>query len=436
MRSWAGAARQVPTHARLMLGSMFLSSVPIGLLMVFFPLYLHDLGLRSFVIGGIFTIAGIASSLLLLAIGPLADRFGRRSFLIAGTALPVLGFIIFVLTTDSRWLVVASMLGGVGFSGGLGGGLVTATFNPVLAGIVPPRLRTAMLSWAEGAWAFAMGAGALLAGLPALLARTHVVPLLVADRSLFVVCLLVTVGATVLLLPVHEGEEAIASSVSPAPAGACWDARASLPTMLKLAVFFALQGAGLGLVVQLLPLWFALRFHTTAAAIAPWFAAAQLVGLLTIPLVPALARRLGTARMIVLVAALSTLMLAGVPFASVLPLAGLFYVLRSGFVSMQWPAQQSFLQGAVDPRVRGTATSLALGCWSITNALLPTLGGYLMDRRLLAWPLVLGLACYSMAAIWFWLTLRHTLLPEEMAAHEAPVTGPGTVEPVEPSAAR
>jgi MFS family permease len=281
-----------------------------------------------------------------------------------------------------------------------------------------------------------MGAGALLAGLPALLVRTHVVPLLVADRSLFVVCLLVTVGATVLLLPVHEREAAITSSVSPAPGGASWDARASLPTMLKLAVFFALQGAGLGLVVQLLPLWFALRFHTTAAAIAPWFAAAQLVGLLTIPLVPALARRLGTARMILLVAALSTLMLAGVPFAPVLPLAGLFYVLRSGFVSMQWPAQQSFLQGAVDPRVRGTATSLALGCWSITNALLPTLAGYLMDRRLLAWPLVLGLACYSMAAIWFWLTLRHTLLPEEMAAHEVPVTGPGTVEPVKPSVAR
>jgi MFS family permease len=256
-----------------------------------------------------------------------------------------------------------------------------------------------------------------------------VVPLLVADRLLFVVCLLVTVGATVLLLPVHEGEEAIASSASPAPGGASWDARASLPTMLKLAVFFALQGAGLGLVVQLLPLWFALRFHTTAAAIAPWFAAAQLVGLLTIPLVPALARRLGTARMILLVAALSTLMLAGVPCAPVLPLAGLFYVLRSGFVSMQWPAQQSFLQGAVDPRVRGTATSLALGCWSITNALLPTLAGYLMDRRLLAWPLVLGFACYSAAAIWFWLMLRHTLLPEETTAHEVPVTDPGTVEP-------
>jgi len=185
--------------------------------------------------------------------------------------------------------------------------------------------------------------------------------------------------------------------------------------------------------VQLLPLWFALRFHTTAAAIAPWFAASQLAGLLTIPLVPGLARRLGTARMILLVAALSTLMLAGVPFAPVLPLAGLFYVLRSAFVSMQWPAQQSFLQGAVDPRVRGTATSVALGCWSITNALLPALAGYLMDRSLLAWPLGLGFACYSAAAIWFWLMLRHTPLPEETATHEVSADAHGAVEP---SAAR
>ena len=132
------------------------------------------------------------------------------------------------------------------------------------------------------------------------------------------------------------------------------------PGKEKEVAAFLEQGLQLANQETTTPLWFALRFHTTAAAIAPWFAASQLVGLLTIPLVPLLARRLGTARMILLVAALSTLMLAGVPFAPVLPLAGLFYVLRSAFVSMQWPAQQSFLQGAVDPRVRGTATSVAL----------------------------------------------------------------------------
>src|SRR4051812_2209205 len=124
----------MPREARLMLLSSVFGSLPVGLLLVFFPLYLHDLGMRSFLIGSIFTVAGIGSSLLLMIIGPLADRFGRKRFLIAGTALPALGFVIFSLTTDVRWLMLASMLGGVGFSGGMGGGLVTATFNPMLAG--------------------------------------------------------------------------------------------------------------------------------------------------------------------------------------------------------------------------------------------------------------------------------------------------------------
>lgn len=407
----------MPRQAWLMLFSLYLGSLPIGLLMVFFPLYLHDLGLHSFLIGGIFTIAGIGSSLLLFVIGPLADRFGRRGFLIAGTALPSAGFMIFALSADVRWLIVASMLGGVGFSGGLGGGLVTATFNPILAGTVEPRQRTAVLSWAEMSWVFSMACGALLAGLPSVLARSRVAPLLAADRALFILCLLVSIGATLLLLPVREGAETW-DMPAPAPmqaAGATWDARHSLPVILKIAVCFALQGAGLGLVVQLLPLWFALRFHATAGAIAPWFAAAQLVGLATIPFVPALARRWGTARTIVLVAGASTVLLVGVPLSPAFALAGLFFVLRSALIAMQWPAQHSFLQGAVDPRVRGMATSMALGSWSLANALLPALAGYLLDRGLLLWPLILGSACYAASALWFGLTLRHTPLPEEIA---------------------
>lgn len=413
MRGDGARAVALPRQARLMLCSIFFGSLPIGLLMVFYPLYLHDLGLHSFLIGGIFTIAGIGSSLLLMAIGPLADRFGRRGFLLAGTALPMAGFLIFMVSTDLRWLIVASMVGGVGYSGGLGGGLVTATFNPILAGSVEPRQRTAVMSWAEGAWALSMACGALLAGLPALLVQLRVAPLLAADRALFVFCLLVTLGATLLLLPVRDRTQTEAPVASAQAQGASWDARRSLPTILKISLFFGLQGAGLGLVVQLLPLWFALRFHTTAGAIAPWFAAAQIAGVPAIMLVPGLARRLGTARLIVLVASLSTVLLLGVPLAPVLPLAGLFFVLRSALVSMQWPAQHSFLQGAVDPRVRGMATSISLGGWSLANALLPSLSGYLMDRRLLLWPLILGILCYGAAALWFALTLRHTALPEE-----------------------
>ena len=106
-----GTARALPRDTALLLLSQFFGSLPIGLLLVFFPLYLHDLGLHALAIGSIFTLAGIGSSLLLIAIGPLADRFGRRSFLLAGTAIPVAGFLIFTASSNTTWLVIASLLG-------------------------------------------------------------------------------------------------------------------------------------------------------------------------------------------------------------------------------------------------------------------------------------------------------------------------------------
>lgn len=454
MKSFGATTRAIPRDARLMLSSLFLSSLPVGLLMVFFPLYLRDLGLRPLFIGGVLTAAGVGASVLLFAIGPLADRFGRRPFLLAGTVFPALAFVIYLATTDVPWLVAASMIGGVGFSGGLGSALTQATFDPMLAGTVEPRLRTTVLSGAEIAWSLALAAGALLSAIPSWLVRAHVAAPLAADRTVFLLGLLAIVAGTALLLPVRErGHEQPAQPLQTPPPShqstpqkpAHWPAlqkpshqsapqktiREALPLVLKLAVFLALQGAGLGLVVQLLPLWFTLRFHAGAAAIAPWFALAQGAGIPLVLFVPWLARRLGVARVIVLVAATSTLMLAGVPLAPVLPLAGICYVARSALVSMQWPAQISFLQGAVDPRLRGTASSVALSCWSLANALFPVLAGYLLGRGLLVWPIALGALCYAAAALWFFLALRRTPLPEEVMNEIG-----GAPVPVEMPAAR
>ena len=414
---------EVPREVVLLLLSSFCASLPIGMLLVFIPLYLHDLGMESVLVGGVFTLAGIGASLLLIAVGPAADRLGRRPFLLAGTALPMVGFGIFVLSTDPPWLVVASMLGGVGFAGGLGGGLVEATFNPTLAGAVPPRLRTTIMTWSEATWALAISLGALLAGGPALVARAGLLPPVVADRALFGLCLLLTAAATGFLLLLPRQAPAPPPAVAAPHAGGSGPVRTALPLILKLAGFFALQGAGLGLVIQLLPLWFALRFGVTADSIAPWFAAGQAAGLPVLALVPFLARRLGTARLILIVATGSAVLLLGLPLAPALPVAGVFYILRTALVAMQWPAQLSFLQGAVDPRLRSTATSVAMGSWSLANAVFPTPAGYLLDRHLLNWPLGLGVLCYGGAALVFWTFLRHTPLPEEGALGPARSAG-------------
>lgn len=413
-----GTSRPIPRDTLLLLLSQFFGSLPIGLLLVFFPLYLHDLGMKALTIGSIFTLAGIGSSLLLMVIGPLADRFGRRAFLLAGTAVPILGFAIFSWTTNTTWLVIASLLGGVGYSGGMGGGLVTATFHPMLVGSVATKMRTTVISWSESGWVLSVGGGALLAGVPTLLAHAHYMSQLSADRLLFLFCLGCSLLAVLCMFPVREQHQIdIDGKRSEGPVPALGEA---LPHILKVAVFFSLQGAGLGLVVQLLPLWFTLRYHTNAESIAPWFSAAQVVGLPFILLMPALARRIGLPRVILLVCVTSTAFMGAMPFMPVMGLAGILFVARSALVGMQWPAQQSFLQGTIHPRLRGTATSVAMGCWSVTNALLPSLAGYFLDRGQLYWPPMLGVGCYAAAAAWFWITLRSTPIPDEQAILATP----------------
>src|SRR5579871_1696634 len=163
------AIRELPWTTRLLLLSGLVGALPFGVLQVFYPLYLHGLGIHAVVIGSLFTVVGLSAALLTFAIGPLADRFGRRRFLLAGTALPLLGFAIFALTTERWWLVAASLLSIVGFTGGLSGALVTATFFPLLSDTVSPQRRTTTLSWAEGGLSLCVGGGMVLATVPSLL---------------------------------------------------------------------------------------------------------------------------------------------------------------------------------------------------------------------------------------------------------------------------
>src|SRR5207248_10046780 len=91
--------------------------------LVVLPLYLARVGTPPAVIGGFFTASGAMTAVLVAFSGLLADRFGRRRFLIAGTVLPIASYLIFAATTDVPWLIVASALGRVGLANGAAGAL-------------------------------------------------------------------------------------------------------------------------------------------------------------------------------------------------------------------------------------------------------------------------------------------------------------------------
>src|SRR5438552_9443191 len=102
----------------LLLASLLLATIPVGYLNVVLPLYLNKAGLEPGIIGLLYSLSGLVTAGLVAFSGALADRFGRRLFMIAGTALPIASYAIFALTTDTPWLVAATLLVGVGLANG------------------------------------------------------------------------------------------------------------------------------------------------------------------------------------------------------------------------------------------------------------------------------------------------------------------------------
>src|ERR1700730_1488374 len=189
----------------LLLTSMVLASVPVGYLQVVLPLYLNRAGLEPSVIGLLYSLSGLVTAGLVAFSGALADRFGRRGFLIWGAALPICSYVIFAATTEPGWLIGASGVGGVGLANGAAGALTIASFDAMLAEHTPPPRRTRVFAVAQALWSLALGLGALCAGLPEVLRRARPdLGNLEVYRPPFIALIVLAALATVVLLPLSE----------------------------------------------------------------------------------------------------------------------------------------------------------------------------------------------------------------------------------------
>jgi MFS family permease len=345
----------------------------------------------------------------------LADRFGRSRFLIAGTALPIPSYAILALTTDPFWLVVAAALGGVGLANGAAGALTVASYDALLAERTGDSQRTRVFASAQALWNLALATGAAFAGLPQLLSAPGAAPL-TTYRPAFLAAVAVIVAATILILPLRE----LHGTARERPDH--WFPRASLRPIATYSVAIGLLGFGLGVAVQLMPLWFNLRFGVTEADLAPWYSLAQLSSIASVLLVPWLDGRFGASRSVLGMQLASGVLLALIvatpTFAAAIPL----FMLRSFLTNVSWPFQQSLLMGAVEPKERASAAGIGFAVWGLANALGPGLAGMLLATGVLALPLLAGAIAYASAGIVFGIGFGRI---RRVGAAEAPASLPG-----------
>jgi MFS family permease len=394
----------VPPGTRLLLASSFVSTVPMGYLLVVLPLYLARAGVEPAFIGLLYTVSGLVTSVIVAFSGVFADRWGRRRFLIAGTVLPVPSYLIFAATTDPAWLVAASILGGVGLANGAAGALTVSSFDALLAEKASAGQRTRVFAASQALWSLALAVGSFAAAAPTILRSSFGVGDIESYRLPYFAMAALTVAAAALLLPLREDISIRATRVASG-----WLPRRSRPAIATYALGIGFLGFGLGIAVQLLPLWFSLRFGVSEADLGPWYAATQLISLGTVLIVPFLERRLGGPRTVLVALFASGTCLALIVAAPAFTIAASLFVLRGFFTNLSWPFHQSLLMSATVPEERATAVGAGFAVWGFTNALGPIASGALLGAGVFVLPLVVGSLMYFLGGLAFWIGFSRLL---------------------------
>ncbi len=437
--------------ARGLIAVRTVRSIGQGMLSVDFVLYLHALGWTAAAIGALLSGSALVGAGLILSVGPLSDRFGRRPFLLAYQVLMVIG------TALILWVPGPFVLGAVatvlGFGRGANG--TAGPFGPAeqawMAQSVPARDRGSVFSLNNGAAFAGMGVGALLAGV----AAAFFVPdgRLAAYVAAFVLTgglALVNLGQLV-FLPEHRpaqpsGEsrsgqrpEADEAGIEPLLPGedlsdddrgrplrvriadgargdslshpgfrsASEEARPESTDGLRharrvrheenirlthLVLVNAINAVGIGMVGPLIPYWFSVRFGIGPEAIGPIYALTFFATAVSSFVTGALIVRAGLVRSVVGTRILGLASLLGMAIAPGYALAAALYILRSVMNRGSAGARQALSMGLVGDRRRGFASSLNALSMRLPSALGTALSGVLFSLGSFTLPFVFAAA--------------------------------------------
>ncbi len=400
-----------------------------GYLGVITPLYIALLGYNAEALGILFGVSAIFSALLSAATGVLADRFGRKTFLISISMMMAVGGVLFALTRNFAMIVAAGAIGSVGRGGALAGG-AWGPFYPAAQALVAEQTSDANRNTVFGALSFvgvgAAAFGSLLAALPHLMYLHFGVSMLTGYRALFILSGPLGMAMAVAAIPVrelHHGhgrshskrvDEHATKSASPVLTFGL--SRKSWRLIWRFMVTNATNGAAIGMLGPFVVYWFYRRFNATSSQLAELFFILNLIAALPYLFAGRVAIAFGSVRSIVATRAISTLLLFGVVLMPSFLAAAALYALRLAFNVLSIPLRQSYLMGVIDPPERASAAGMANLPSQVTSALGPYLAGYFMEHLFLSLPLEVAALMQGINTLLYWVFFRNIYPPEETVA--------------------
>ncbi|WP_274432307.1 MFS transporter [Alicyclobacillus sp. ALC3] len=385
---------RTPMHpiARRLIWIRGLRSIGQGAMVVDITLYLRALHWSGASIGGVTTVAGLVGAALILAVGVLSDRIGRKPFLLIYEALTIMAAVAACFTSHAMILILAIVIAGFGRGQSGAAGPFSPAEQAWLARVVGRSERGRVFSLNNAVGFIGMAFGSLLGGMPDLV---HGPTPLTDYRPVFVVVAVLSVAcATVIAFMQEERtapiEQPQRTNLNPKVSDDDSQIlRRENRSMMKLAAVNAINGLAIGLTGPMMAYWFSLRYGVSTSAIGITLSIGFLAtGLFSI-VNGMMATRIGMVKSVTWMRVIGSLMMLTLPWMPNFALASALYIMRNA-VNRGTQGNRTALSASLtrDNR-RGFATSVNALSMRLPSAVGPTVSGYLFDMNELALPLIL-----------------------------------------------
>jgi len=354
-----------------------------GFLSVVLVLYLTQAGLTETQIGLLLTLTLIGDTIISLWITTNADRFGRRRMLIVGALLMVFAGVLFSITRDFVFLLIAATIGVISPSGYEVGPFLSIE-QAALSQIVPGERRTHIFAWYNLVGSFATALGALGGGgLVQFLQDSGVTPL-GSYRTMVLGYAMIGLILGVLFTRLSPAVE-IQSTPDPSQSASAFKTHFGLHrsrrVVLKLSMLFSIDAFAGGFVLQsILAYWFYVRFNVQPAILGSIFFGANILAGLSALSAAWVASKIGLIRTMVFTHIPSNIFLMLVPLMPNLPLAIAMLMIRFSISQMDVPTRQSYTMAVVEPDERSAAAGITGIARTTGASLSPALTGLLLSN--------------------------------------------------------
>ncbi len=413
LSNWSTIRSMHPITKRLLL-IRGLRSIGQGAMVVDLTLYLKDLHWSGAGIGGVTTASGLVGAALILLVGVLSDRLGRRPFLLIYESLTLISALLASITSFALILILGIVI--AGFGRGQSG--AAGPFGPAeqawLARHVKQKDRGFVFSLNNAAGFVGMAVGAVIGGVPGLI--HHVSPI-VAYRPVFLMVGIISLLCMSILLSMREEasnvdtagdvnhfQKAVTEENIPLADNELQIRKQENRSMLKLALVNTLNGLAVGLTGPMMAYWFSLRYGVSTSAIGMTLSIGFLMTGISSLLIGVLAQRVGMVRSVTWMRVIGAMMMVALPWMPNFAVASVIFIIRGAINRGTQGSRTALSASLTRDKRRGFASSINALSMRLPSSIGPTVSGFLFDAGNLSLPLFLAAGLQlANAAIYQWI---------------------------------